>query len=37
MNQWCEKVIALEKANTEEERIYYTESAPNTENVVKVL
>jgi SAM-dependent MidA family methyltransferase len=41
MNQWCEKVLALEstpnKDGSVDERIYYTESAPNTENVVKVL
>lgn len=41
LNQWCEKVIALEtttnKDGTLDERIYCTESAPNTENVVKIL
>ncbi len=31
-NQWCEKVIALNK-----DLLVYTDSAPNTETVIKVL
>jgi SAM-dependent MidA family methyltransferase len=31
-NKWCEKVIALDK-----DQLVYTDSAPNTETVVKVL
>ena len=34
VNQWCEKVLALERSN---EKIFYTDSAANTENVVKIL
>lgn len=41
MNQWSEKVIAIETTpkpdGTVEERIHCTDSAPNTENVVKIL
>jgi hypothetical protein len=39
VNQWCEKVLALERSNDgqQNERIFYTDSAPNTENVVKIL
>ena len=36
MNQWCEKVIALER-HGDQEKLVYTDSLPNTENVVKVL
>lgn len=41
INQWCEKVVALEsqtlKDGTIEEKIVYTDSAANTETVVKIL
>ena len=39
VNQWCEKVLALERSNDgqQNEKIFYTDSAANTENVVKIL
>lgn len=41
MNQWCEKVIALETTpkpdGSLDEKLVYTDSLPNTETVVKIL